>query len=72
MPNLDKLISGYNAQYNNYDYLCCKAIRETGRMNGWVEFVRIVDWLTANGFPIMTAEDLDAHPCRCFPCHKSV
>lgn len=60
IPNLEKLISGYNAQYNNYDYFVLQGHPGNWTDERWVEFVRIVDWLTANGFTIVTADELAA------------
>jgi len=60
VPNLEKLISGYQAQVNNYDYFVLQGHPGNWTDERWVEFVRIVDWLTANGFTIVTSEELAA------------
>lgn len=58
VPNLEKLITAYQANYQNYDYLVLQGHPGNWTDDRWAEFVKIIDWLTTNNFPIITSAEL--------------
>lgn len=60
VPNPEKFISGYLANYVGRQYFVIQGHPGNWTDARWAEFVRLIDWLQANNFPIMTSAELDA------------
>lgn len=60
IPNPEKLLSGYLANYASNDYFAIQGHPGNWNDARWADFVRLVDWLIANGFPIMSHDELAA------------
>jgi hypothetical protein len=60
VPNPEKFISGYLTSYSGRQFFVIQGHPGNWTDARWYEFVRLIDWLKANNFPIMTSAELAA------------
>lgn len=60
VPNPEKFISGYLANYSGRQYFVIQGHPANWTDARWAEFVRLIDWLRAHNFPILTPAELAA------------
>lgn len=58
VPNPEKFVSGYMANYSGRDYFVIQGHPYNWSDARWYEFVRLIDWLQANGFTFTTPQEL--------------
>jgi hypothetical protein len=60
VPNPEKFASGYLANYSGRQYFVVQGHPANWTDARWYEFVRLIDWLQANGFTFTTPQELAA------------
>ncbi|MEZ0217305.1 MAG: heparin lyase I family protein [Rariglobus sp.] len=60
VPNPEQFVSGYLANYSGRQFFVIQGHPANWTDTRWYEFVRLIDWLKANNFPIKTTTELAA------------